>query len=115
MEKINTIAAFYVVTGSQRWGRHLELAEAFKAAGIKADEKKVQYVLTVFLFKIDTPESVMKNILACYNVDFFGNLKKVDELEEVDKEQIDTYLAGWSQYTNFKLVEATKAKIKSKK
>lgn len=106
----NFECAFYVVTGIKTWGRHLELNEAFKAAGIKPGEKKVNYIMTVLLFKQDTPRDIMNNVLHCYFVNDWGSINQCTGLSEEDKSQVQEFLIGFTSYDNQSELKALKAK-----
>jgi hypothetical protein len=98
--KQNFECAFYVVTGKGDWGRHVELPEALKRARIKPDEKEVQYVVSTFLFKEDTPKDTRTAILHCFCVDNFGSVRVCTGLEDDDVNRMNEYLIGYTQYSN---------------
>lgn len=100
-ENFNFSCAFYIVTGQHTWGRHVVLSEAYKAARIKPGEKKVNYHITIFLFKEDTPAEIRTNILNCFFVDDFGGIQKCYEgITEEDQTMIKDYLIGYGHYNN---------------
>lgn len=97
-QKQNFTSAFFIIASNFQWGRHLDLVEALKIAGVKADDKKVSYLITTFLFKEDTTDEIRQNILNCYCVNSFGSIVRCNGLEQVDIDQINEYLIGWTYY-----------------
>lgn len=104
---------FYVVTGNKTWGRHTELAKAFKAAKIKIGEQRIEYKVTCFLLPMDLPADVVKNIMNSYYVNDFGGINRCDGLSPLRLEQCSK-IAGFSYFGNTNEVVAWNERSKKR-
>lgn len=104
--------AFIVVAGNGSWGKHLELPEALKIAHVKAEEKNINYCITMLLFERHTTKETMQNVLNCYCVDGMGSIQQCTGLSASDETDIKSLL-GYAHYNNKNMIKANKpAKVK---
>lgn len=84
---------FYIVVALGTWGKALSRSEAISNAKVQA--AKTHHVVNIAILKPETPDEVVANLLACFNVDDWGAVYLYHNPSEEDQAQIDAYLIGW--------------------
>lgn len=95
---------YYVITSIHTWGRGETLDGAFKNARLttSVSRRKHEAFVYTLVFKSDTSQEIMEQIVSCWVVSPFGALVKADDVTQADNDLIKQYVIGWARTIHFK-------------